>query len=138
MIGSLAACAGVGGLAVAVAVGCVCVCVLKFLKHATALTTPKIFAYDRFVTTSLRKKKRLVNRLTIPARELIAEFSIHVFCFYFSGGCTFIILFLSYFFLDFFRWVYACPISGGKWRAPLCYDWQLQPASSATNDLVLP
>ena len=37
--------------------GCgLCVCVLKFLKHAIALTTPKVYAYDRFISTSLKGK----------------------------------------------------------------------------------
>jgi len=56
MIGSLAA-LWVWGVLLWRLLWVVCVCVLKFVKHAIALTTPKIYEYDRFVTTNLKKKQ---------------------------------------------------------------------------------
>jgi hypothetical protein len=55
MIGSLAVCAGVGGLAVAVAVGCVCVCseIFKAFNCTNYTINLRIWV----VTTSLKKKK---------------------------------------------------------------------------------
>lgn len=31
------------------------------------------------------------------------------------------------------RWIYACPFSGGKWRAALDYDWHLDAAAALAN-----